>query len=94
MSFCYLIHFDSPPRVNQQHCIGYTSDLPQCKADHLAGRGSELTKAAVKQGISMTFAKFWTEGSRELEIILRQRGNYKRLCPICRNNGKSKENIL
>ena len=85
MNVCCLIHLDSPPRGNQQHCIVGTSNLRQC----LAGHDSELTRAAFAQGIGMALANVWIDDTGEIEVTLRQRGNYRRLCSICRNHGKS-----
>jgi predicted GIY-YIG superfamily endonuclease len=82
MAWCYLIHFERP--VGRfKHYLGYTTNLAQRWGDHKAGRGSRLTKAAVRQGIRMTLARLWSNGSKHLEIELKRANNFKRHCPIC-----------
>jgi len=83
MAWCYLIHFDIPPRGVQQHYIGYTTNIAQRWGDHQAGHGSDLTKLAARQGIRMTLARVWPNGSRELEVELKSRHGAKRMCPVC-----------
>jgi len=86
MAWCYLIHFDSPPRGKQRHYLGYTSNLAQRWGDHQAGHGSDLTKLAAKQGARMTLARVWPNGSRDLEIKLKQSGHFERNCAVCMMN--------
>lgn len=83
MAWCYLIHFDSPVNKSKRHYLGYTANLAQRWGDHQAGHGSELTKAAVRQGIKMRLARVWSNGSYELERGLKRANHFKRHCPIC-----------
>jgi predicted GIY-YIG superfamily endonuclease len=82
MSWCYLIHFDRPPRGRQAHYIGYTSDLAKRWADHCTGHGSDLTRLAKRLSISMRLARVWRHGSKGLEIKLKHHGG-RSLCPVC-----------
>jgi len=91
MAWCYLIHFDSPVRGKQRHYLGYTSNLPQRWGDHRAGHGADLTKAAVRQGIGMTLARVWPDGTRSLEDKLKRISHFKSYCPICMGDAVSVE---
>jgi predicted GIY-YIG superfamily endonuclease len=83
-SYCYLIHFESPPRGKQRHYLGYTANLSQCWSDHQAGHGSDLTKLAVKQGIRITLARVWPDGSIDMEAALKRcHHSMSELCPVC-----------
>lgn len=82
MNYVYMIHFAKPPRGNQGHYIGYTSDLAQRWQAHTSGSGAELTRIAVSKQIEMRLVRLWEHGTQALEIDLKQR-NYRELCPLC-----------
>lgn len=54
----YVLHFDQPlgnlnnPRAQAQHYLGWAMDLTARLAEHAAGRGAAITRAAVERGIS------------------------------------------
>lgn len=79
----YVLHFD-PPYRHAGHYIGWAQDADARIAQHLAGAGSPLVRAAVIAGshirVAATFA-----GSRYLERRLKRWHNTTaRVCPICR----------
>ena len=79
----YVLHFD-PPYRHAGHYIGWAQDADARIAQHLAGAGSPLVRAAVLAGshvrVAATFA-----GSRHLERRLKRWHNTRaRVCPICR----------
>jgi predicted GIY-YIG superfamily endonuclease len=79
----YVLHFD-PPYRHAGHYIGWAQDADARIAQHLAGAGSPLVRAAVRAGsrvrVAATFA-----GSRYLERRLKRWHNTTaRVCPICR----------
>lgn len=86
----YLIHFSQPigspsnPKGKAQHYIGWTPDdnLDARLADHRAGRGAHITRAAVMAGIELILARTWP-GSRKTERHIKSRKEAPRLCPIC-----------
>jgi predicted GIY-YIG superfamily endonuclease len=79
----YVLHFD-PPYRHAGHYIGWAQDADARIAQHVAGSGSPLVRAAVIAGshvrVAATFA-----GSRYLERRLKRWHNTTaRVCPICR----------
>lgn len=87
---CYLLHFDRPlgnpsnPRGQAQHYLGSTDRaIEQRFAEHLSGRGAKITRAAVERGIQLQVVRVWHEGSRELEIWLKEAHRNALYCPIC-----------
>jgi hypothetical protein len=87
---CYLLHFDRPlgnpnnPRGQARHYLGSTErPINQRIEEHLSGRGAKITAAAIKQGIKLNCVRVWAEGSRELEIWLKEAHNNALYCPVC-----------
>lgn len=78
----YLLHFDQPYK-QARHYLGYTKNLNQRLAHHVAGRGARLMDAVAKAGITFKIARTWPGGDRTLERKLKNRNNGPRLCPIC-----------
>jgi hypothetical protein len=72
----YLLHFSRPlgdpkrPRMAARHYLGWTNGVAvdQRLADHRAGRGAAITRAAVGRGI---------------ERRAKRSGNFARRCPTC-----------
>lgn len=80
---CYLIHFDVPlHKGGNQHYIGFARYLPDRIAEHRAGTGAQMTRAANMRGIGWRVVRVWRDGSREAEKGLKQFGG-KNLCPHC-----------
>jgi hypothetical protein len=81
---CYLLHF-WPPLGHAAHYLGFSTNLPQRLAQHLAGgydptthkgtgRGARLTAAAVHHGSQLELVRVWYgEQARVLEQRLKQR---------------------
>lgn len=72
---------DFQPRV--RHYLGYADDLDRRIAEHKAGAGSHLTRAAVKAGIELRVAQVWPGADRSFERALKNQKNAKRFCPLC-----------
>ena len=78
----YLLHF-SRPFKHACHYLGWgKGDATKRIADHIAGRGSNLTRHVVAAGISLKLVATW-EGGRNFERKLKNRKNSKGLCPVC-----------
>ena len=72
IGWCYLLHMSRPlgnlanARAQAQHYSGYADDpegdgvaLERRIAEHLAGQGSKLTRAAVTAGIEIELVACW-----------------------------------
>jgi hypothetical protein len=79
----YLIHFSR----RYQHAGHYTgwTDKPVLArfAEHLAGKGAVLTRAAVRAGIGLTLARTWENTTKDREDSLKHQGGARRFCPEC-----------
>jgi hypothetical protein len=79
----YLIHFSR----RYQHAGHYTgwTDKPVLVrfAEHLAGQGAVLTRAAVRAGIGLTLARTWPNTTKDREDSLKHQGGARRFCPEC-----------
>lgn len=90
----YLFHFSSPFK-HACHYLGWGKGSALKRiADHIAGRGSNLTRHVVAAGITLTLVATW-EGDRNMERKLKNRKNAKGLCPICKPalNERSKQDM-
>jgi hypothetical protein len=54
----YLLHFERPYR-HARHYPGWSADLEARLADHRAGRGSPLIRAAAVAGVGFVVARTW-----------------------------------
>lgn len=82
----YLQHFSEPvgsPRHHASHYLGGTNHLSLRLAHHRAGRGSAITRAAVKRGSELILVRTWKGGFAK-EKELKRGKNHKRLCPLCK----------
>lgn len=91
-STVYLLHFDPPytaPTVTggvktAGHYLGSTAGAVEDRlAEHLAGRGSPLVRAAVRAGCDVRVVAQWT-GGRVAERNLKRGHRHARYCPVCR----------
>lgn len=83
----YLLHFD-PPYRHAGHYLGYVQGGPENVdrrlAEHIAGQGSPLVRAAVAAGSTVTVARTWLDSDRTTERRLKNGKNgRRRLCPTC-----------
>lgn len=86
----YLIHF-SRPLAHAAHYIGQTERAGMAAweavearlAEHRAGRGAKLTRAAVAAGIELQLAVVWPDAPRCFEQVLKNRGGGARAYPVC-----------
>jgi len=76
-------------RAQARHYSGWCDDpdgdgagLERRIAEHLAGRGSKLTRAALAHGIEITLVAAW-RAPLAFEKQLKRIKNAPRLCPIC-----------
>lgn len=91
-SSVYLLHFDPPyeapigetGRVKRAgHYLGSTALEPlERLAEHLAGRGSPLVRAAVSAGCRVQLVADGP-GNRNLERYLKRRHRHAAYCPVC-----------
>lgn len=88
LGWCYLLHLSRPlgnlanPRAQAQHYSGWCEDLDTRIAEHLAGQGAKITRAAVAQGIEISLVATW-RAPLAFEKYLKRRKDAPRLCPIC-----------
>lgn len=95
IGWVYLYHFGRPlgnlanPRAQAQHYCGYCADedgdaaeLERRAAQHLAGRGAKITRAAIAQGIEISLVMAW-RAPLAFEKQLKRRKDMPLLCPIC-----------
>lgn len=84
----YLLHFAQPlgnpqnTRAQASHYLGWALDVSARLADHRAGRGAAITRAAVERGIAFDVVATWP-GDWHLEKQLKALKASNRLCPIC-----------
>lgn len=88
----YLLHFEPPyeapigdtGRVKRAgHYLGSTANTAaERMAEHVAGRGSPLVRAAVAAGSRVVLAGVWP-GGRELERRMKRSHHHARHCLYC-----------
>jgi hypothetical protein len=87
----YLLHFTpayTVPTVTggtkrAGHYLGSCAGDPHARlAEHLAGRGSPLVRAAVAAGCRVQLVRTWP-GSRVEERQLKRGRRHAALCPLC-----------
>lgn len=78
----YTLHFD-PPYKHARHYEGWTSNPTHRFAEHLAGRGSKLVKAAIAAGCQVIVVRV-EPGTRADERRLKNRKDAPARCKICR----------
>jgi predicted GIY-YIG superfamily endonuclease len=79
----YLLHLATHYR-HARHYLGWTRDLPQRIAEHRAGHGSPLLRAAAAAGITFEVAASWPGTRTDERRLHRYKNSPARLCPICR----------
>jgi len=77
----YLLHF-SRPLAHARHYLGFAQDHVSRVAEHQAGNGAALTRAAHRAGIEMRLVRTW-EGNMRDERALKGNHNLRLLCPEC-----------
>lgn len=83
----YVLHFSKRIGTKRQqagHYIGWSTDADARIREHKAGKGAALTRAAVKQGVTLEVAQIIPNVTRAAERRLKNRGGGKRVCAICR----------
>ena len=98
-STVYLLHFEPPYRAPigdtgrvkiAGHYLGSTALAADARlAEHIAGRGSPLIRAAIAAGCVVSIVRTWP-GDRQLERRFKRAHNHGRLCPVCRHRHASK----
>lgn len=90
---CYLIHFEKPidkpvkwQYGDQQHYIGFATDIALRIQNHFDGTGSAVTKRAKKLGIKMFIARIWEEPIHETELA---KQGLSKFCEYCKSSEKS-----
>lgn len=87
----YLFHLLSPlAHSTAQHYLGSAAHLPARVAQHLRGRGSKFTRAAIAQRIPFVVVRLWPTATlseaRQLERDLKRRHQASQYCPVCDAN--------
>lgn len=78
----YVLHFE-PAYYHARHYVGWSQDVAARVAEHLAGVGSPLVRAAVAAGVRVYLAATMP-GSRRLERRLKRWHKTGQFCPRCR----------
>jgi predicted GIY-YIG superfamily endonuclease len=78
----YVLHFE-PAYAHARHYIGWARDVDARVAEHPAGAGSPLVRAAVAAGVSVQLAAA-LPGTRQLERRLKRSHKTGQFCPVCR----------
>lgn len=94
----YLLHF-SEPLGHAQHYLGQTTrSVEERVAEHRAGgrAAARICRQAVRAGITLLLARVWVDAPRCEEQRLKNRGGFRRLCPVCRGGAplESREEVL
>lgn len=84
----YLVHLQRPYR-HARHYLGWAADVERRLAEHRAGRGSPLLRAAAAAGISFDVVRMWPGTRFEERRLHRFKNTPARLCPICRGEPTS-----
>ena len=88
----YLLHFDRPLGHAKHYTGSTTRSVEERVAEHVAGRGANLTAKAIAAGITLTLARTWP-GGRETEARMKYRNTVartgvkrgmSRYCPTCK----------
>ncbi len=80
----YILHFDKKLH-HAQHYVGCTENIDRRMNEHLHCHqcGSNLVRAAIKQGINVVLAKVYPNGDRALEKKIKAMKKTSLVCPIC-----------
>lgn len=81
---CFAGGLRRDDRANVKHYLGWTSKSAEERlAEHKAGTGSPLVRAAVRAGLDPTLARTWPGHDRNFERMLKRQRNAGRYCPHC-----------
>jgi predicted GIY-YIG superfamily endonuclease len=89
MSAVYIIHF-SEPYEHARHYTGFAENVDERFEQHKRGRGARLTQVVVDSGRRLILARIFPGRDRKYERKLKDGGNIKAYCPICKEQ-KEKE---
>lgn len=88
----YILHFDKPVMYmhsdtygDSRHYVGSSPDIIKRLERHRGGRGSNMTKLAVEQGIDITLAVMFPGETLATEHQIQKFGA-KHFCPFCQLN--------
>lgn len=84
----YLVHLHRPYR-HARHYLGWAADVERRLAEHRAGRGSPLLRAAAAAGIEFQVVRTWPGTRFEERRLHRFKNTPARLCPICRGESST-----
>jgi predicted GIY-YIG superfamily endonuclease len=83
----YVLHIE-PPYRHAAHYIGFTTRPDARVAEHLAGRGSPLIRAALAAGHEVNVSLKWHCGTRAFERYLKNQKGTRQFCPRCNPKAK------
>jgi predicted GIY-YIG superfamily endonuclease len=78
----YVLHFE-PAYRHARDYVGWAHDVDARLAEHLAGAGSPLVRAAIAASVQVELA-ITIAGSRRLEWRLKRWHKTGQFCPTCR----------
>ena len=92
MDIVYLLHYRNK-LGRSHHYIGYTTHdhFERRMKAHRTGVGSKITRELGKINDHFHVAKIWIGKGLEFERKLKNAGNHKRGCPICRKEVEEHE---
>lgn len=74
-----------------RHYLGWTeAGVDDRLAAHLAGVGSPLVAAVVRDGGTVRLVRTWSDVDRHFERRLKRRAEATRLCPACVQAGRAR----
>lgn len=88
----YLLHFSGPlgdtSRPRMRHYVGWCreNELERRLAEHRAGTGAKITRAAVNRGLELLLAST-SPGTPRDERTRKRRGHHADACPLCTSPG-------
>jgi predicted GIY-YIG superfamily endonuclease len=80
----YLLHFDQE-LGGRCHYVGSTmyNRRFQRWREHAQGNGSGYTARYARAGIGFRVARLFFVATREHERVIKDKGDFKKICPIC-----------
>jgi hypothetical protein len=81
----YVLHIE-PAYQHARHYVGFTdaASADERVAEHLAGHGSPLVRAALAAGHAVELATSWPGSRTDERRVKRAGGHGHRVCPRCR----------
>lgn len=88
----YLLHFEYPFK-HAAHYLGYAHDVEKRIAEHVKGKGANLTKVVTAAGIEVWPVRLWPGGTRNMERQMKNNGTMKQHCPLCKDEFNARKTV-